>query len=401
MSTEVQMGVHLWPSRALRPQAAVAFAQQLESSGVVDWFQTWDQLVSFYPQGLWRPDVTEMAALTPDCDSYYNAAIIAALAASATERLNITTTIDAVRSGPAELLQTMLTIAAAGGGRTSVQIGAGELKQCKPFGYKRSQGLKRMEDIFQIIHKLQTTDGLISHEGNHWNYQDAWIGTDNRFTKPEFWALGGGPTILDIAGKYADGFMSLSPSAFVTPDDWGKQVVDLSEQIERNGRDPGQFTFGLWPMVLCWDDDEEAEQILDNPLVKWMAAVFGRLNHGEWQAEGLELIFPADFHYAMRLLPHNMTPHEVDDIVSQVTREMVLKSFFHGTPKQVAEQILPFADAGANFLAPADCGLGAVRPELQERAVTRMVEIAAHVKGVDLAAPAGSIAAQDHSAMSR
>jgi phthiodiolone/phenolphthiodiolone dimycocerosates ketoreductase len=384
MSTDVEMGVHLWPSRALPPSAAVAFAQRLEASGVIDWMQTWDQLVSFYPQGLWRQDVTAMAALTPDCDSYYNAAIIAALAAAGTEKLNITTTIDAVRSAPAELLQTMLTIAAAGGGRTSVQIGAGELKQCKPFGHRRSQGLKRMEDIFQIIRKLLDTDGLVSHDGNHWVYRDAWIGTDNRFTKPEFWTVGGGPTLLEIAGKYADGFVTLTPSAFVTHEDWAQQVADLGERIERNGRDPGAFTFGLWPMVLCWDDDEEAEQILENPLVKWMAAVFGRLNHSEWQKEGLDLVFPADFHYAVKLLPHSMSRHEVDDIVSRVSRDMVLKSFFSGTPKQVADQIRPFAEAGATLLVPSDCGLGAVPPERQDRAVHRMVEVAAHVKGVDL-----------------
>ena len=59
--TDAQMGVHLWPNRMMRPQDAVPFAQMLEASGVIDWFQTWDQLVSFYPQGLWRPDVTPKA----------------------------------------------------------------------------------------------------------------------------------------------------------------------------------------------------------------------------------------------------------------------------------------------------------------------------------------------------
>lgn len=383
--TDVQMGVHLWPSRMTPPQAAVPFAQALERSGVVDWFQTWDQLVSFYPQGLWREDVTPMAALAPDCDSYYNAAIVAGLAAAGTETLNITTTIDAVRIGPAELLQTMLTVAAAAGGRASVQIGAGELKQCKPFGYKRSQGLSRMEDMFQIIRKLLDSDGLVSHEGKHWTYTDAWIGS-YRSATPEFWALGGGPKLMEIAARYADGFLSLVPSAFVTPEDWAEQVKHLSENIERSGRDPSAFTFGLWPMVLCWDDDEEAETILENPLVKWMAAVFGRLSHGEWEREGLNLIFPPDFHYAMKLLPHAMSREEVDNIVARVPREMVEKSFFTGTPKEVAEQIRPYAEAGANFLAPADNGLGAVAPERQERAIQRMIEIAAHVKNVPVPA---------------
>jgi phthiodiolone/phenolphthiodiolone dimycocerosates ketoreductase len=386
MSTNVEIGVHYWPGRTLPPTTAQTFAQMLEGSGVVDWFQTWDQLVSFYPQSLWREDVTQLAASSRDCDSYFNAAIITALAAAATQKLNVTTTIDAVRTGPAELLQTMMTVAAAGGGRASVQIGAGELKQCKPFGYKRSQGLARMEDIFQIIRKLLDTDGLISHQGNHWSYEDAWIGTE-RPAIPEFWALGGGPKLMEIAAKYADGFISLAPAAFITPEQWEGQVKRLSEELERNGRDPANFTFGLWPMILCWDDEDEAEEILESPLVKWMAAVFGRLNHREWADEGLDLIFPPDFHYAVKLLPHSMSRQQVDDIVRQVPREMVEKSHFFGTPQEVADKIRPFAEAGATYLAPGDNGLGAVAPEKQERAAQRMLEIAALVKGVSV--PAG------------
>jgi phthiodiolone/phenolphthiodiolone dimycocerosates ketoreductase len=134
MSSTVEVGVNHWPSRFLPPQAGAEVALQLEASGVVDWFQTWDQLVSFLPQALWRPDVTPMARLTADCDSYYNAGMVAVLAATATKKLNITTTLDAVRNGPAELLQQVLTIAAATPARVALQLAAGELKQCKPFG---------------------------------------------------------------------------------------------------------------------------------------------------------------------------------------------------------------------------------------------------------------------------
>jgi phthiodiolone/phenolphthiodiolone dimycocerosates ketoreductase len=57
MSRNVETAANYWPSRLAPPQAGAEVAQALEASGVVDWFQTWDQLVSFMPQGLWRPDV--------------------------------------------------------------------------------------------------------------------------------------------------------------------------------------------------------------------------------------------------------------------------------------------------------------------------------------------------------
>jgi phthiodiolone/phenolphthiodiolone dimycocerosates ketoreductase len=377
----VEVAINYWPSRFLPPQAAADLAHRLEATGVVDWFQTWDQLVSFLPQALWREDVTPMARLSSDCDSYFNAGMVAMLAANATSTLNITTTLDAVRVGPAELLQQALTLAAATPARVALQVAAGELKQCKPFGWKRSQGLARMEDIFVIVRKMLSSEGLISHEGKHWSYSDAWIGA--HFGKvPELWALGGGPQLIDIATSYADGFISMVPSAFATPELWAEQVEELRRQLESKGRDPEAFTCGFWPFVLVYENDEQRERLFANPITKWMTAVFGRLNHGAWRAEGVEPIFADDWHYALRMLPHQMSRAEVDDIVARVTHEMIEKSWLIGTPVEVATQLRPWIDAGADYIAPSDLAPAILEPDERPRIFQRMIELCAHLKGV-------------------
>jgi phthiodiolone/phenolphthiodiolone dimycocerosates ketoreductase len=379
MTTDVQTAVNFWPSRYLPPQAGAEFAKVLEGAPGVDWFQTWDQLVSFMPQGLWRPEVTTMAQYSADCDSYFNAGMVAVLAANAAPSLNITTTLDSVRIGPAELLQQMLTLAATTPSRVALQLGAGELKQCKPFGYKRSQGLSRMEDIFQIVRKLLSTDGLVSFEGNHWTYKDAWIGT--HFPKlPELWALGGGPKLIDIATSYADGFMSMVPSAFWSADQWGTQVAEVHAQLEAKDRDPAQFTCGFWPFVLCYETDDQRERLMNSPIVKWMAAVFGRLHHGDWTQEGESLIFAEDWHYALRMLPHAMSQAEVDEVVAQVTPTMIEKSYFIGTPREVAAQLAPWVHAGADYIAPSDMAPAVLELDEQEGATGRMLELCAELK---------------------
>ena len=38
--------------------------------------------------------------------------------------------------------------------------------------------------------------------------------------------------------------------------------------------------------------------------------VLGRLNQRDWRKEGLEPVFPDDWHYALRLLPHALTDSE-------------------------------------------------------------------------------------------
>jgi|SRR5580693_1093823 phthiodiolone/phenolphthiodiolone dimycocerosates ketoreductase len=374
MSKTVEVGVNYWPSRYLPPQAGAEFAKQLEATGVVDWFQTWDQLVSFVPQALWRTDVTPMARVSSDCDSYYNASMVALLAANATSRLNITTTLDAVRNGPAELLQQMLTLASATRANVALQFAAGELKQCKPFGWKRSQGLARMEDIFVIVRKLLASDGLISHEGKHWTYEGAWIG--GHFPKvPKLWALGGGPQLIDIATSHADGFISMVPSAFVSPDQWGAQVREIREQLERKGRDPEAFTCGFWPFVLVYRNDDQRERLLANPITKWMTAAFGRLHHGAWKAEGIDLIFPEDWHYALKMLPHQMSRAEVDDVVARVTPKMIEKSWLIGTPEEVAAQLRPWVEAGADYIAPSDLAPAIMEPEEQPEVFQTMIEL--------------------------
>ncbi|MCV7412318.1 LLM class flavin-dependent oxidoreductase [Mycobacterium florentinum] len=379
MSRSVEVGVNYWPSRYLPPQAGAEFASQLEATGVVDWFQTWDQLVSFLPQALWRPDVTPMARLTADCDSYYNAAMVAVLAANATTRLNITTTLDAVRNGPAELLQQMLTLAAATPATVALQFAAGELKQCKPFGWKRSQGLARMEDIFVIVRKMLASDGLIDHEGKHWTYDGAWIGS--HFPKiPKLWALGGGPQLIDIATSHADGFISMVPSAFASPDQWASQVDEIRAQLERKGRDPQAFTCGFWPFVLLYQNDDQRERLVNNPITKWMTAAFGRLHHGAWKGEGIDLIFPEDWHYALRMLPHQMSRAEVDDVVARVTPEMIEKSWLMGTPEEVAAQLRPWVDAGADYIAPSDLAPSIMEPEEQPEVLAAMIELCAQLR---------------------
>jgi phthiodiolone/phenolphthiodiolone dimycocerosates ketoreductase len=389
MSRTVEVGLNHWPSRFLPPQAAAEVAQQLEATGVVDWFQTWDQLVSFLPQALWRPDVTPMARFSSDCDSYYNAGMAAVLAANATTKLNITTTLDAVRNGPAELLQQALTLAATTPAKVALQFAAGELKQCKPFGWKRSQGLARMEDIFVIVRKLLASDGLISHEGKHWNYSGAWIGA--HFPKvPELWALGGGPQLIDIATSHADGFISMVPSAFATPEQWSDEVAKIRTQLERKGRDPNDFTCGFWPFVLVYQNDEQRERLFANPITKWMTAAFGRLHHGAWKDEGVELIFPEDWHYALRMLPHQMSRTEVDDIVSQVTPTMIEKSWLIGTPEEVAAQLQPWIEAGAEYIAPSDLAPAIMEPEEQPEVFATMIELCAQLKGAAVPALAAA-----------
>ena len=174
--------------------------------------------------------------------------------------------------------------------------------------------------------------------------------------------------------------MSMVPSAFTTPEEWAAQVEEVHRQLERKGRDPEQFTCGFWPYALCYETDDQRERLFASPIIKWMTAVFGRLHHGAWRDEGIELIFPEDWHYALRMLPHAMSQGEVDEVVAQVKPEMIEKSWLIGTPAEIAAQLRPWVEAGADYIAPSDLAPAVLEPEEQEGATRRMIELCGHLK---------------------
>jgi phthiodiolone/phenolphthiodiolone dimycocerosates ketoreductase len=343
-------------SRGMPLRQLAPFAQSLESNGV-DYFWTYDQLTFLTPLSLWTPETTPLANEMPDLDSFHDAWIACAVASAATPNLGVLIGgTDATRRGPAELLQSMLSLADLTDGNAICCVGAGEMKQIVPFGYKRAERLKRLEDVLQLVKELEECTGPINYDGGVWQYRDAYIGCIRRHL-PEFWTMGAGPRVVGLAGKHADGFMTVAPGAATTPERFADQVSDIKKSVIEADRDPEDFGFGCMFLVFIHDDPNAIEAVMQSPVIKWYAAIAGRLNQADWAAEGIEPVMPLDWHYALNLLPCSVTPEEAEDVISRVTPEMVRKSFLVGTPEEVADQILPYVDAGMNLMAPADLSI--------------------------------------------
>ena len=379
MTRDLIFGLHYNPVRYLPPQHAIQAAQAMSASGVVDYMLLYDQLVAWFPQVLWTEQNAPLAAIVPDSDSFSDPWLLAGAISQAVPELGLSITGDTLRRGPAEILQSSLTLGRATNGKAVLQLGAGELKQAKPFGHKRSEGLQRMEDVFAIIRKLLGTDGLVEHQGNVWDYDGAWIGQEKEFT-PRFWAMGGGPKLTEIATRYADGYISLSPQVYNTPEAYAAEVKRISDLLEQEGRDPAAFTFGLWGIVFLWDDREEFDRVIDNPIFKFQAATIGRLNQRDWRKERIEPVFPDDWHYALKLLPHALTDDETRDVINRTPREMVERFCYKGTPKEVAAELQAFVDAGANALFPMDYAPYFLGPEHQAHALERQLDLGRALK---------------------
>jgi phthiodiolone/phenolphthiodiolone dimycocerosates ketoreductase len=181
---ELKTGVGIWSSRHLNPKVSAQFAQILEADPHIDQLVVWDQLMNWFPQALWEPANTPLAAMFDDVDSIADPFLITAFALSAVEKLGFAICCDALRREPAEMAQSLLTLAMATEGQGSLFLGAGEVRHISPFGRRRSIGLKRLEDAFQVMWLLLKETGPVDHDGTVWKMKDAFIGNGGKDRLP-------------------------------------------------------------------------------------------------------------------------------------------------------------------------------------------------------------------------
>jgi phthiodiolone/phenolphthiodiolone dimycocerosates ketoreductase len=132
-------------------------------------------------------------------------------------------------------------------------------------------------------------------------------------------------------------------------------------------------------MCLIHEDENVIDRALDNPLLRWITAVIGRLNQDDWHREGISPPMP-DWHYAMKLLPMRLTDSDVSDGLSRVTREMSEKTWLYGTPEQVGAQLTGFVDVGASWIHIADTLPLVLDPQDAAQSPGRVIETARVVK---------------------
>ena len=369
--------------RFLPPEALAQTAQAIKASGVVDIIHSWDQLVFWWPPHLWTPENAPLAALIPDLDSSGDAQAIAAYAAASAPGLGLAISTDAIRRGPAELMQTMLTLANMANvgkpGRGCLFLGAGELKQTGPFGWKRAEGLKRMEDHLRFYDNFWNNEQPFAMEGNFWAYKDAWIGKARQY-RPRVWALGGGPKLMELSTRYADGFSTMVPNVIPTPERFAEFVRTTRAAVAAHGRDPDDYDFVPWFPVLIHDDPNVIDRALDNPLVRWIAAVMGRLNMNDWAEYGIESAMPLDWHYSMKMLPHVMPAAEADAAIARTTRRMAEMTWIYGNAEQVADQVQGIIDAGATHVDILDMLPLMLDPADAQAGLGRQLDVCARIR---------------------
>jgi phthiodiolone/phenolphthiodiolone dimycocerosates ketoreductase len=378
----VETAVSVTVDRNFPPEVFGQVAKQLEASGCVDQMLMWDQLVSWIPPCLWTPQNSPLAAAVPDLDSYPDWNVMCAYGSALAPKLGTVISCDAIRRGPAELMQTMLTLANITHGKTTYQVGAGEVKQCKPYGWKRVEGLDRLEDFYRAFHAFWKEPKPFDLSGHHLKFEQAWLGVSRR-QRPRIWGLGGGPRVLDMATTYADGFATMGVMVWSSPEHAGEEIRKMKEQLAVKGRDPERFDFGIWAPLLLHDDPQFVERAFENPIVKWTTCIMGRIIQSDWLKEGIQPPMPPDWHYALKMLPQKIGLAEAYEMMSRVTPEMSRKSWIYGNAEKAARELQAFIDAGVTHIAMIDMTPALLDAEASARAIGNSIDVCRRIKAAN------------------
>ncbi|WP_370501037.1 LLM class flavin-dependent oxidoreductase [Mycolicibacterium sp. jd] len=358
-------------------------AKAAAASPGVDGIAMSDQLMNFIPPSLWTVENSPLAGLMPDPDSMDDAFALAAFVYAAIPGMNLTLLTDSIRNGPAQLVHQMLTLAKITEGRATFMVGAGEVKQINPFGWKRSQGLSRLEDLYNVFQKFMESDGPISHEGNHWNLDKAFLGAAKQH-RPKLWGLGGGPKILDLSTSLGDGFAGAAPCVWASPDDAAEYITDLRKQVAAKGRDPDLYRVGALCPVLIHDDESVLDAALDNRLVRWIGAIFGRTQPLDWRREGIEPATPDGWTYFMKMKPYDTPDGFVDEVVAKASRKLAERAYLWGNTRQVADQMQAYVNAGVDWISPVDYLPIVSDPTEGVASLRRTIDVCSILKGVEV-----------------
>ncbi len=301
-----------------------------------------DHMVSFWPEAIWTPEFTDLATTSPSPHRHLDGLAVAAAAAVLTSNVPLATSVvDTVRRHPAMLAQTALTISHLAKGRFILGLGSGETENTVPYGFNFSRPVGRFEEALKVIRLLWDTDGPVDFEGQYFKLNHARMDTEpyeGRF--PPIWIGANGPRMLDITGRYADGWWA---AGAWTPEDYAAKLKVIRDSADRAGRDPMAIVPANIQVCMVAHDDAELAEILEAPLVK---AFLLQVGADELARRGFEHPLGADWGGYQDINPAVLPRARILDMLAKARPEMLTSIIPTGTPAAIARRLKGFVDAG-------------------------------------------------------
>ncbi len=301
-----------------------------------------DHMVSFWPDAIWTPEFTDLATISPSPHRHLDAMAVAGAAAVLTKRVPIiTSVVDTVRRHPSLLAQSALTLSHLSRGRFILGLGSGETENTVPYGFDFSRPVGRFEEALTVMKLLWESEGPVDFDGQFYQLHHARLDTEP-FEKqfPKIWIGASGPRMLEITGRFADGWW---PAGAYSPEEYAAKLKVVRDSAERAGRDPFAIVPAFIQTCLIGNDEAELAEIASAPLVR---ALIMQISADILKAHGFEHPLGENWRGYQDINPAILNRERILAMLEKTRPEMILAVTPHGTPKQVAGIVKSFVDAG-------------------------------------------------------
>ncbi len=327
-------------------EGLLATAQRNEAKGYDSlWWP--DHLMGWYPESIWTPDVTPIANFQANPHVFFDAVAAMAAVAVHTERIRLGTSVtEPIRRHPAMIAAEWLTLDHLSKGRAILGIGPGEAENIVPYGMSYSKAVSRFEEALAVIRLLWENDEPVSFDGEHFTLDRAVVGMGPHTAGvyPPIWIGAHGPRMLEIAGRYADGWL---PGLTGGPKVYGERLRSIRASADAAGRDPDAITPGLYGYTVVAATHEECHRILEHPLLAANQLV---LPSEAYEPYGARHPFGENFYGIRDYIPTHYGKDEALTAIASIPFEITHDFTMHGTPDELVGLIHEYEDEGLRHL---------------------------------------------------
>jgi phthiodiolone/phenolphthiodiolone dimycocerosates ketoreductase len=308
----------------------------------------WDHIQDFIAQSVWDEDFSWLSGLASSPHEWFDYQTLLGYLAAKTPNLRLGVGVtESVRRHPILIAQAMATLAHVSPRPPILGIGFGERLNTEPYGMKMSHMVSRLEEALQIIRLAFKSRGPFDFQGNHFQLSNAVLDLQAPAGRtPEIWIAAHGPQMLQLTGKYGDGWY---PFASAGPDDYAAKLEIIRSAAREAGRDPNAITPAFHPLVVVAPTEAEARAMLSTKAIRYWGLIFPA---AVWQLFGVENPFGENFRGYVDLLPETYDRETMERAIAAVPPLMIELAFIWGTPEQVVSKLRAYGEAGLRHVVP-------------------------------------------------
>jgi phthiodiolone/phenolphthiodiolone dimycocerosates ketoreductase len=308
----------------------------------------WDHLQDIFPSALWEKSFTWAAGENETPHEFYDQQTLLGYFGGRTGGVKIGVAVtEPIRRHPVVIAQAMVTLSHLTKRAPILGIGAGERENIEPYGLSFANSVSRLDEALQVIRLCLDSTGPLNFKGAYFSLDNARFDLKPpKGRKPRVWVGALGPRMIELTGKYGDGWY---PLGLLTPEEYGDRLSTIRSIAKKAGRDADDITPSLQPYMVVAPSHEEAAEMLKTRTIRF----FGLLAPAEsWKRQGFTHPFGDGFRGIVDFIPESYTRAQLDEAIAGVPDEMANAGLFVGTPKEIAAQFKPFVEAGMRHVVP-------------------------------------------------